>query len=100
MHVSAEKKMPAPQDITVLLILVVLAVLYIQLGEQQSPPRRRSQGPSPTTPAATGMSGLLARVKWSTITRMLHWKAEMSKLDAILDTVTAPPTDSAPTVPP
>lgn len=46
------------------------------------------------------MSGLLARVKWSTITRMLHWKAEMSKLDAILDTVTAPPTDSAPTVPP
>lgn len=94
-------------DRAVFAILVVLALLYLQ--QQDTAPRRRRReaaaaSPPPPTPppsAATpgGWGTILSRVKWETISKMLHWKSEVSSLDGILqglDELAAPAPAPAP----
>ena len=89
--------------VAVLGVLLVLALLYLQMAEP-APPRRRRRTVA-TSPAGgggappSGAAGILGRIRWDTISRMLHWRAQMNRLDNILDSVTVttpPPGDSAP----
>ena len=72
-----------------LALLLVLAVLYLQLADQRKPDCRKRRPPTSAEGVSAPAAGLLARVKWSTISRMLCWRAEMNKLDNLLETVTA-----------
>jgi hypothetical protein len=84
-------------DRAVFAILVVLALLYLQ--QQDTPEgagrrRRRREAAPPPAPSAGGWGTILSRVKWETISKMLHWKSEVSSLDGILqglDELATPP---------
>ena len=82
-------------DHAVFLVLVVLALLFVQrTPNNDAYQRRRSAAATPQPPAAAHQHrspiGLLGSgFNWQTVSNLLRWRAEMNRLDTILDAVSS-----------
>lgn len=84
-------------DRVVFVMLVTLAVLFLQETPAPVPPTKRQRvrrtppaeekKTSSPPPQPLQWGSLLKRIKWETVANMLHWKSEMSQLDNLLDTI-------------
>ena len=63
-----------------------LVPVFLEETEPIAQKTKRSRRPAPPPPPMHWGS-IVSRVKWDTVVNMIRWKAEMSNLDGILQTM-------------